>query len=322
MMKEPTAWLAAARRELDDLCAAGGDALADADAWRALTLTARLRQATDGAPPAAGPDSALVEAWLGACAPPDPTDLCDALGEALAGDDPPEVCVLDAVLDIDDLAGVLWLRGDEGASAVLLEDACVTLSVYPERHASLGGFARMRLATLTLAAPVRVLWSRVDAALIEAAVATQPLAASPSAAALAVRERIVGAHDGVVRLPLRRLRLPAPTALAAATQASVSQALGATADGIDGWVYEDGGTMKVELALLDGARGVRALALVASDGRAELAREALPSRREGRSVFASLGPSVGADNVLNAIGARLGRATAAVEWWIEVEDGE
>lgn len=210
MKKDPTAWLSAARRELEDLLTTGGVALTDADAWRALALTARLAFGLDGASARSASDRALVEVRLGACAEPNPGELCDALDDALVGDDPPEASLLDCLLDIDDLAGVLCLRGAEGAATELIDDACATLSVQPERLAPLADFARMRLATLGPSTPVGVLWARVEGALIEAAVATQPIATAPSVEAIAVRERIARASSAVVELATRRrLLLPA-----------------------------------------------------------------------------------------------------------------
>lgn len=257
------------------------------------------------------------------CAPPDPADLCDALGEDLIGDEPPEAGVLDGLLDIDDLAGVLWLRGDEGTAATLLEDACVTLSVCPERVAPLASFARMRLATLHPAAPLRALWGRVEGALVEAAVATQAVAASPPVAAVMVRERIARASGDVIEMaPRRRLRLPAPVALAAASHVGESRSLGTTGDGTAGWVYEEGGTVRIELALPAEAPAALGIVLVATAGATELGRVSLPTRREGRGVFASLGPAVGPENILRVTGARLGRDAGAVEWWIEVDDAD
>lgn len=323
MKKDPTAWLSAARRELEDLLTTGGVALTDADAWRALALTARLAFGLDGASARSASDRALVEVRLGACAEPNPGELCDALDDALVGDDPPEASLLDCLLDIDDLAGVLCLRGAEGAATELIDDACATLSVQPERLAPLADFARMRLATLGPSTPVGVLWARVEGALIEAAVATQPIATAPSVEAIAVRERIARASSAVVELATRRrLLLPAPVALAAASNAREARALGVTADGIEGWIDEEAGTARIELTLPDGSKAVRGLTLVASTRGTDLVRVSIPTRREGRCIFASLGPVVGTENLQRATSARLGRDVSAVEWWIEVEDGD
>lgn len=325
MVKEPPAWIASACRELDQLLASGETSLMDADAWRALALTARLSLATSGALGPRKLDRARVDAWLRACAPPDPIELCDALGEALAGADPPEGAALDLLLDIEDRAGVYALCGAETAAKELVADAAATLSVYPERAAPLGGFARSRLSGVAPSAPTRALWEAVERATAEAAASTQPLAGPPPAAMIALRERLAGAPGDVIELAprrARRLRLPAPVALAAATAGADERSLGATEEGVEGWLYEEGGALQVELALPDGAREVRALSLLASEAGAEVARARLEVRREGRGVFASLGPAFGAAGALRSLASQQGRDPATLEWWIEVEHGE
>jgi hypothetical protein len=322
MTMDPTGWLSAARHELDDLLASGGATLTDADAWRALALTARLALAPDDVGLRAEPDRALVEAWLGACAAPDQVELCDALGDALAGDDPPEGSVLDVLLDIDDHGGVSALRDDGDSVRLLLDDARATLSLFPERVVPLAGFARMRLATLDPRADLRGLWTHVEAALVNAAVATQSIRTPVAPAAVAAREHLARASRKVVTLAARRLPLPAPVALAAASSKVEMRRLGTTADEIDGWVYEQDGDQRIELVVADRSRPVRGLVLVGHDGETEHVRVSLPTKREGRGVFASLGPAFGPGNEMRAGAARLGLDASRLDWWIEVEDGD
>jgi hypothetical protein len=158
---------------------------------------------------------------------------------------------------------------------------------------------------------------------VEAAVATQAIAASPPPRAVVVRESIARASGDVIEMAQRRrLRLPAPVALAAASHVGDSRFLGTTEDGTAAWVYEEGGTVKLELASPPATPAAQRIVLVATAGATELVRVSLPTRREGRGAFASLGPAVGPENVLRVTSARLGRDAGAVEWWIEVENAD
>jgi hypothetical protein len=290
-----------AARELRDLVEAERHSpLLDADAYRALVLLARLR---DAPPERAGDLPALVIASLLArCVLPDPAELLVHLDVALEGDEEPGGPLLDALLDVDDLAGVLGLAGQTPRSAALVVEARQRVAARLGRVAPLASWAVMRGDALSRGAAVAHLWEDVAAN-----------NASPGS-------------DRRVRGALAALILPDLPRVAAHTAAQGEIAIRDAVGEIGATAYVDPETAERRLDVLLPSKDMpppRAVYLVAvrraTDER--LGSEPLLFEREGRDIYVSLGPDVGSGSARHRLCARLGVDMDEVVFRIEFEDG-
>ncbi len=155
----PSRWLQGA---LDELIALAPDAKDDpADAWRAVTLLARVL----GSPTGLVPPPAIVQMLpelLEVAGLPEPEDILTMVDQALASDLDPWGPLIDGLLDADDAVGGLVLGGQDHAARELAARVAGLVSLYPERTIPLGRFAQMRLETVRSDAIVAEIWRAVE----------------------------------------------------------------------------------------------------------------------------------------------------------------
>lgn len=159
---EPQVWLENALDELLELSQA--DELDQLHAWRWCVLFARVES---GPPGPTLPDElrARVANVLSALRAPDIQLHLDRLADALEDeDDDTWGPLLDALIDVDDVVGVLQLLGNTDDAVALTQRVAALISLSPERVLPLGVFAEMRVASLREDAPIGRVWRSVEAA--------------------------------------------------------------------------------------------------------------------------------------------------------------
>ncbi|WP_437966947.1 hypothetical protein WMF04_46580 [Sorangium sp. So ce260] len=283
-----------AARELGELSRADRHSpLEGADAYRALVLLARLRDAPPAAPAPGDVLTVDVAGLLQRCARPDLDEILTSLASALEGAEEPGGPLLDALLDIDDLAGVLGHAGEEAARERLVAEALALVARRPERVAPLAGWAEMRRAALAPGAVITPLWEAILGAVL-----------APSSGR--AQSALTQAHERALALQIPELpRVAAHTVMA------------------DDLAVHDASGQQIAVAYVDPQTGERLLDItlpsrdtpdpasirlfaLRRDTREPLGSEPLSFEREGRDVYVSLGQDVGPESARHRLAARLG----------------
>lgn len=308
----PGSWLQGA---LDELIELAPDAKADpSDAWRAVTLLARVL----GSPTGVVPPPAIVQmlpALLEIAGLPEPEDVLAAVDKALASDLDPWGPLIDGLLDADDAVGGLVLGGQDHAARELSARVAGLVSLYPERTIPLGGFAQMRLETVRSDAIVAEIWRAVERAPARALADALPRRMQVAPVPVIPEPRRT--PGAIVSFPV-----PAELQLAAADSAmdAASVELGTEDPALKAWVYSEAGQMRLEIKGLRSPASSAALIATRRGDGAELARADFDVQSEGSTVYASLGPWAGPDNLLHRLVAKSGLAPEELRLWITVAD--
>lgn len=154
-------WLQKASQELTALAP---DAHKNsADAWRAMTLLARLLASPTGLLPPSLLSQSLQE-LIEVAGLPNPEDILDMVVSGLESDTDAWGQLLDGLIDADDALCVLSLVGDDQAANELAVRVAALVSLYPERVVGLSAFAQMRLETVSEASLIAYVWRAVERA--------------------------------------------------------------------------------------------------------------------------------------------------------------
>lgn len=170
-MSATDTWTRNVETELAELLARASD-LDDGDRWRLVVLLARASlhpapgEALERLVDEAG--ALGVVADLPDAAWPDASDVLDALDDALAAADDPTGPIADALLDVDDLAGVLELLGRSVQARAFVAHAVALVELAPEPVVALQPWAVRRLSTLSEDAAASALWRAVESAPVAA----------------------------------------------------------------------------------------------------------------------------------------------------------
>lgn len=151
-----------------------------ADQWRLLVLLARVSLHPNPPPAlvAVGEEagrSAHIRQALAAIPAPDSKAALDALDDALEDDDDPAGALADALLDVDDLLGVLELMGLAEQAQATATQAVALIDLAPERASILDTWAARRLETLDEGATAAEVWRAVTSAAAMSLILTLPL---------------------------------------------------------------------------------------------------------------------------------------------------
>jgi hypothetical protein len=281
--------------------------LADADAYRALVLLARLRDA----PPADLATGDLlrvdVSGLLERCTLPAPNELLTTLESALEGDEEPEGPLFDALLDVDDLAGALGQAGEEATRARLVAEARALVTRRPDRIARLADWAAMRRQTLAPGAVTAPLWEAVVAAAVAPSQVRTPIASTQA--------RVRALAFQIPEFP-RVAAHTAPEGALPVHDASGEQSAVAYIDPETGERLLD---VTISSRDTPDPASVRLFAL-RRDTHAPLGSEPLTFEREGIDVYVSLGPDVGPGSVRHRLCARLGVEMGEVIFEVRFSD--
>jgi len=313
-------WLRKAQGELSGLLAGERTRpLPPADAYRALVLLARLRQAPEAVGVATHTVPAEVIQGLAArCTLPDGEDLLAALDGAFGSESEPAGELLDALLDVDDLTGVLGLLGRDADARVVSAQAAAITSLHPERVTPLVPWSDDRLASLRPDAPTAAVWLAIRHAPAEL---IAPMLPAPD-------EIPPGAHRTLERLrrSARVVRIPLPDLprLAARSGGGESFALHDAEGRPAGDCYVDPGTGQrvIELRLPPGDTSKQRVWLHVLDrgsGRS-LGREELVVARDGRDLYISLGDDAGAESARHRLAACAGVRLDDVDLELRFDD--
>ncbi len=282
-MTSKTAFLRKAQRELDALLAAHDKApLAGADAYRALVLLARLRDAQS--PSEFHGPAVDISGLLRRCVLPDVESVLGDLEAALDGDGDPGSAVHDALLDVDDLAGVLgWTEGTS-TRANLVRAAQALVQKHRSRLLPLAEWAKMRTSSLWEMAMSWELWN--DIANISL----------PSA--------------GQRRAYPRSMRLPELMRVAAHAPVEEDISVPDLEEYFEATIYLDPNTHERKINIVLPSRDTPdpiSVFLVAVDRKtgAALGKEPLAFEREGRDIYISLGSDVGTNSVRHRLCAAI-----------------
>jgi hypothetical protein len=318
-MTSTPSWLRKARTELDGLLAQEcACPLAPADAYRALVLLARLRHALETAAPVLSAEE--LHALATRCALPHDEELLTALDEALCAGGEAAGELLDAVLDVEDQAGVLGLLGREPQSFQLVGQAAALISLSPERVLPLFEFATERAAALRPDTPVAELWRAVHEASAEiaASLLPSPEALPPEARRSLERIRRVSAAE-IIRIPL--LELPRVAARSRELESVPLVDASGRPSGAS-FVDPETGRRMVEHRLHAGDIPTPRIWLHALDrasGRS-LGREELDVERDGRDIYISLGADVGPGSMRHQLARRLGVRLEEIDLELRSDD--
>lgn len=245
-MSGTDAWTRNIEIELDELLADAA-ALDDDDLWRVLVLLARVALHPD--PPPELEERVVrcrqvgVTARAQAVPLPGSDITLDALDEALVSGDDPAGPIADALLDVDDLAGVLQLLGRDAVAQALVQQAEAMVDLSAPAVAPLYAWAQRRLASLVEDAAVVALWRAVESAPARAATEALPLWLSQRDASA-----ILDDADSVARRQVIHLSGRVPS-LDRALRAAAADA-GQPWDAVDGEgfaAYEEDGRTVVQV---------------------------------------------------------------------------
>lgn len=303
---DPAAWL---QKAYDELVELGPAAEKDpADAWRAGVLMARLLTSPEGPVPPAELVRRLPQI-LAVAGSPDPQELLDRVLAQLDSETDPWGPFLDALLDVDDALGVLSLSGQHESALALGQRVAALVSLHPERSLALGPFADMRLAAVREGVGASIVWSAVERAPAHALAE-----ALPSPAATKTRlEHLPAARRKPAVVPTASFRVPEELLLAAADSAPTKTWDMETEGAGRAWVYEEKGSMCLEVTgLTSGPLSAALIAERRSDG-VELLRVALPLERSGGAAYAELGPWAGSENALHRLVAGAGLKSSQLQ---------
>jgi len=311
-MELAASWL---QKALDELIELESVAESDpADAWRVAVLIARLLGSPDGPEPPASLIRRLP-VLLEVAGPVEPQAILDRIASELDFEIDPEGPLLDALLDTDDTLGVLAMSGQDETALALARRAAALVSLYPERVLTLGAFAEMRLQTVREDAAAGLLWRAVERAPAHAVVEALP---TPASTAPRV-EDLPKSRTTHMRPARRAIRMPQELHLAAAASGTAeARELEIAEPGLQAWVYEEAGRMRLEIQGA-GAEPLTAVLIAehAKDG-AEMARVAIDVERSGSTAYADLGPWAGPENALHRLVATTGLPSSDVRIVLEV----
>jgi hypothetical protein len=285
-------WLEKMEEELAELMAVGE--LRPDDAFRALVLVARLQASPEGKRP---PEATVGRLGDLLAAAPDVRlqELLDSLADALEGDEDPAGRLHDALLDVDDAAGVLQLAGRTPEATDLVRRAAALVSLHPQRLLALVDFAGLRLDTIHEQAVETMLWSAVMRAPAEllASALPHPVMERRPPAELLIQAGLLYARRTAFRVPRRYT-------LAAAQSRSEATKLEGLAGDAQAWLEEDNGELRLEIkGLSTTARAVELHAVDLTDGAVLGVRRVELSGR--RTRWASLGKRGSDGDVLRAL---------------------
>lgn len=319
-MESAQTWLRNVAAELDELWTGCTDIerLPGDDAWRMLTLRARLAHAAITlevpALPADWNDENLPK-LTAATYPPDHTELLDTLIEYIESDVDPRGPLVDVVLDISDTCAVCVMLGDERSARELAERASAAIALAPERFLDLGGLAELRSVALRMDVPERVVWESIELASGRLLAASLPVKMPLSAA-----DETPDTPTATLA-PIVSIR-PAARRYASIPQRWVAQAAHTAGKESEGELLDTEGQPMAEW-YLEG--GVRKLCIRHPASEAEptgwvlevvdratdsvLAETTLPIAREGNYVYVDFGRA-GPENPVRAL---LDRAGASLE---------
>lgn len=312
-------WLRKAQAELDSLLAQERACpLVPADAYRALVLLARLRHALEAAD--AVLSSEMLHALVTRCSLPHDEELLTALDEALRAGGEPSGELLDAMLDIEDQAGVLGLLGREPQSLQLVRQAAAHISISPERVLPLFDFAAGRATALRPDTPVAELWRAVQEAPAEIAANLLPSSETLPPKARRRLERVRRSSGAEVI----RILLPGLPRVAARSHEVESVPLVDASGQPWGASFVDPETgQRIVEHRLHAADAPTPRAWLHALDRASghsLGREALDVERDGRDLYISLGGDVGPGSVRHRLARRLGVRLEDIDLELRFED--
>lgn len=284
-------WTQNLETELGELTARPDDLSGD-DLWRLLVLLARVAQ--HPAPPEsletlaeACTSSGLTTRAQSGGARPAAADVLDALDDALVATEDPAGPLADALLDLDDLVGVLELEGRVAEAAALINQAVALIDLSAVLASALDQWATHRLSTLDKAASATVLWQAVAAAGASAAVHSLPTTQTTPRDVTALLDRADRSRPvaQVIELfpvvpPVRRAWRPAAADAGAPWEA---------AEGEDWTVYEDEGAAVAQVHAPSGARPPQVARLIVTAGEQTWAHPLRATRRGGRDAWYRLG---------------------------------
>lgn len=314
-------WIRKMGRELTSLVAQ--DRLEDADAYRALVLLARLRDAAGSSVEPAEVqlgrgDDDFCRAVLETCMVPTPEEILDELGELLADEAPTIDQLHMLLLDVDDLCGVLGLLGDTAQAAETADLGAAFVSIRPVSVVRLGQFAAMRLDTLGADMPIARLWSEVCAAPAHVLANALPGTADEAVVEILVQDLLEDASGGAAMV---EIPFTLGSAVAAATTVNFESVVDHEGK-VRGERFVDKGDLFYNHRLAEGVVGTPTAHLVVrdKDSQLELSREPLPAERDGRDLRVLLGPASGENGIAARLELDLGRPLDELEITIVVNE--
>lgn len=297
-MTTKTAFLRKAQRELEALLAAHDTApLVGADAYRALVLLARLRDAQSSSE-FHGP-AVDVAGLLRRCVLPDVDSVLRDLEAALDDEGDPGGAVHDALLDVDDLAGVLgWTTGTT-TRVNLVQAARTLVQKHRSRLLPLAEWAKMRTSSLWEMAMSWEFWNDVA--------------------------NISPPSTGQRRVYPRSMRLPELMRVAAHAPVQEDIPVPDLEENFEATIYLDPNTQERKINIVLPSRDTpdpTSVFLVAVDRTtgAALGKEPLTFEREGRDIYISLGSDVGTNSVRHRLCAGIRVDLAAVFFEVRFDE--
>lgn len=318
-MDDSKHWILMASKELEELGAQ--EELDASDAWRVLVLISRLLQSPF--PSVAIPRTFQVSlSGLNKKAyTPKPGVVLGRLADLLDEvDEDPWGPLLDAILNVDDTAGVLHLQGNHSDAREVSYRAAGLIALSPLRVLDLGEFATMRLGTIQEAHVRRSIWESIEAAPVLAV--TQNL---PSTNTLEPGLKLPAPdqdvpQDNVIYLWAGTMPQEVYQAAASSLDEDPSYELGPGC-----WLSRDGELMVLEYRPPK-THNTNSLTLHAaitisdkSSGR-ELASEELEFEKMGQTFYANLGPWNGPENRLQRLIALGNYPQEAIQIHVQVKD--
>lgn len=301
-MSTESPFLRKAQLELKELLeSSNARALSDMEAYRALVLAARLRDAPPGQKGA--PSDVPVTNLLASCELPTAQDVIDDLAVALEGDDDPHGPLLDVLLDIDDLAGVLAFADKAIEARRLVVSAKSLVTRNANRVSPLAQWAAMRRQSLSPDASIFALWDDISE--------------QTAASAVILKPRIRRTYS---------LSLPQLPSMAAHSirddEYEIQNEVGKTI--AIAYVDQQTGERKIDITLDSADEPLpAAIWLVAkrSSTLEQIGTESLQFTQEGRDLYVSLGPDVGPKSARHRLCQRLGVDVNEVFFEVRI-DGE
>lgn len=263
------------------------------DAWRAVVLISRLL----GSPSSPTPPPEVLRrlpTLLKLAGLPEPEPLLERLSAELNEEDDPAGPLLDALLDIDDALGVLWLYGDAVLAGELSRRAVELVLRSASRVRPLKEFAAMRRATVRPDVEVAALWEAVARPPAVLPAEATPKRFRPERAPTARRRH-------AVVLPLPR-ELSRPQAWTGSAPLSVTSPDGETRV----WLYEEAGRLRLELHATSTPPTRARLVVLRREEAGEQAATELPLDVFGTTAYADLGPVAGQGNLVHTLLAQAG----------------
>lgn len=295
-------WL---QKALQELTALTPDAHKNpADAWRAVTLLARLLASPIGPLPPSSLSQSLQE-LIEVAGFPNSEDILDMVFSGLESDTDAWGQILDGLIDADDALCVLALVGDDKAANELAARVAALVSLYPERVMGLSAFAQMRLESVRDDFVVTDIWRAVQCA---------PVFVLADALPTSIQHQ--QQHNLTPRDNFSVL-LPEQIYQAAAADSGEDSVEFVSQDlAVKGWIYSDEGQMILEVrGLLSSSEQVEFVAEQLTSG-VELARIQVSLKHSGKTATASLGAWAGPTNLLHKLLSKSGLSSDKIHIYI------